>query len=238
MPIRVLILTAVLVVPARAAAPPRPKPPEAIKMLAAILSGKPPGPPFGWFGTSETLYDWDWLAARCGVPPTGSISPARFPGTKAEFDRIDRDGDGRISRADLDPRARRPSNDPRDRMLDSVIARADRDKDGRLSAREWQSLFEQAAGEKGNLTREDLRRILLPDMTKSAGKPTSNAGMPSRWTLLQGFLSGEIGSMHEGPALGATAPEFTLKTPDGKRSLSLRDLREKKPVVLIFGSFT
>jgi len=42
----------------------------------------------------------------------------------------------------------------------------------------------------------------------------------------------------EGPALGDMAPAFRLNTHDGKRAISLADYRDKKPVVLIFGSFT
>ena len=37
---------------------------------------------------------------------------------------------------------------------------------------------------------------------------------------------------------GAAAPEFSLKSPDGKTTFTLADQKGKKPVVLIFGSFT
>lgn len=37
---------------------------------------------------------------------------------------------------------------------------------------------------------------------------------------------------------GDAAPDFTLKSPDGKTSFTLSAFKEKKPVVLIFGSFT
>ena len=52
------------------------------------------------------------------------------------------------------------------------------------------------------------------------------------------LLDGEIGSLWEGPDLGELAPDFTLRTHDGTRALSLRQFRGKKPVVLVFGSFT
>ena len=61
--------------------------------------------------------------------------------------------------------------------------------------------------------------------------------MPSRLTLLRGFLKSEIGSPFEGPAVGRPAPDFTLRTPDGKE-LSLHDYRADRPLVLVFGSFT
>ena len=40
------------------------------------------------------------------------------------------------------------------------------------------------------------------------------------------------------PKVGEMAPDFELKTTDGKRSVKLSSFRGKQPVVLIFGSFT
>lgn len=40
------------------------------------------------------------------------------------------------------------------------------------------------------------------------------------------------------PKVGQTAPDFSLKTSDGTRTVTLSSLRGKRPVVLIFGSFT
>ena len=37
---------------------------------------------------------------------------------------------------------------------------------------------------------------------------------------------------------GDVAPDFTLKSPDGKRQVTLSDYRDKKPVALVFGSYT
>ena len=38
--------------------------------------------------------------------------------------------------------------------------------------------------------------------------------------------------------VGDPAPDFTLLDPQGKRKVTLSDFRGKKPVVLIFGSYT
>lgn len=40
------------------------------------------------------------------------------------------------------------------------------------------------------------------------------------------------------PKLGAEAPDFTLKTMDGKSEVNLTEERKRHPVLLIFGSYT
>ena len=72
----------------------------------------------------------------------------------------------------------------------------------------------------------------------ATGGPPPGSGMPSKEILLFGLLTGEIGSGAEGPALDALAPDFTLKSPDGKEAITLSSFKGKKPVALIFGSFT
>src|SRR5687767_2926415 len=48
----------------------------------------------------------------------------------------------------------------------------------------------------------------------------------------------EAGRHPETLRQGDVAPDFTLHSPDGKQTAKLSDLRGKKPVVLIFGSYT
>jgi len=57
-------------------------------------------------------------------------------------------------------------------------------------------------------------------------------------TFFKGLLSGELGSFFEGPDIGQRAPEFALWTQDGKQQIRLSQYRNKKPVMLVFGSFT
>jgi hypothetical protein len=61
---------------------------------------------------------------------------------------------------------------------------------------------------------------------------------PSKLTLLKGLYRQEIGSLQAGPKLNAVAPDFTLKTVDGDKEITLSNLVGEKPVVLIFGNFT
>jgi hypothetical protein len=231
--------------PAGAAAPARPKKvaraavrlPEGAEMILAILAGKGAGPGTGWFHPSQSRYGWKWLAARMDADGDGAITPAEFKGPRELFDRLDRDGDGKLTPADFDwspssPLARQAQ------VASMLFRRADGDGNGRISKAEWEALFQQAARGKDHLTPEDVRALLFPPQPRRSGKAPPGAGMPSRWTLLRGALNGEIGSLCEGPALGDEAPPFRLPTQDGTRTISLADYRGKKPVVLVFGSFT
>jgi thiol-disulfide isomerase/thioredoxin len=57
------------------------------------------------------------------------------------------------------------------------------------------------------------------------------------WTALLGGPA-QAGRHPETLRKGDPAPDFTLRSPDGKSSFHLADLRGVKPVVLIFGSYT
>ena len=70
----------------------------------------------------------------------------------------------------------------------------------------------------------------------AAGCPAGDR--PSKSTLVRGLFRQEIGSLQPGPKLDETAPDFTLKTNDGKSEVTLSKLVGPKPVVLIFGNFT
>lgn len=205
------------------------------RMLFAIAGGSMMGPGEGWFGPSESRYGWKWLATWHGVPVDGALTPSKFRGSAASFAALDRDADGTLNADDFDWSDAAPFV----RQLAQAgqwLGRADKDSDRKLTKAEWSALFTKAAGDKGHLTAEDVRALLNPPPPPRPKGPPP--GMPSKETLLAGLLSGEVGSPHSGPKLGAVAPDFTLKTQDGKQTLTLSDFRGDKPVVLIFGSFT
>ena len=56
--------------------------------------------------------------------------------------------------------------------------------------------------------------------------------------IINMFLSGQFGWLNAGPELETEAIDFTLPTYDGTANVTISDWRGKKPVVLIFGSFT
>jgi len=209
---------------------------EFTEVLLAVLGGSSLVPGEGWFHPAQTRYSWKWLADRFGVDPEeGQITRAEWKGPAELFERLDRDGSGAITAADFDWSERSPF--VRQSMEASrLFYKFDQNSNGRVSRREWDNLFNKLAKGKDHFTPEDLRELFKqPPPPKKKDK---SAMGPSPAILLQGLLTGELGSFFEGPRIGERAPAFKLPTHDGKKEISLGQFRGQKPVVLIFGSFT
>ena len=205
---------------------------ESVRMLVAILRGTGINGGGGWFGPAATRYDWAWLTTRHGLEATAKAIPkAKFLGSEALFDRLDRDGDGAITPADLDW-SERSMYAMQLGFASRLFRRMDSTGDGKISREDLDAFFKMAAQGKDHITPDDLRKLLVP---RGGFLPGDG---PSTPTLVRGFLAGEIGSMGEGPKLGDDAPDFTLKTTDGKESYTLSKLTGSKPTVLVFGNFT
>lgn len=209
------------------------RPPEGIRMLLAILHGSLMGPGEGWFGPARSRYSFEWLADLYGIPQGEPIQADQFTGSRALFDRLDRNHDGRIEAADLDWSDDSPSGRPA-YLVNRLYRRMDPRGDGRVTRDEWMAFFDQARQGKDHLAFEDLRDTLLADPSVSA----MPADAPAKETLIRGLFSGEIGAIEEGPAIGDPAPDFTLKTHDGRETIRLHDLLGKQPIVLVFGNYT
>lgn len=210
--------------------------PEAVRMLVAILKGSQLNGTDGWFGPAESRYTWAWLADRNGVDPkakNGAITAKEFRGSAALFDALDRDGDGKVTPFDLDWSDRNPYVQQAN-MLTRLFRRLDGSGDGRLTREELDELFKRVADGKEHFTADDFRRAMLP-RGPAGFSPGDGPSVP---TLVRGLYGNEIGSMQEGPKVGAEAPDFTLKSPDGKETVRLSKLTGKRPVVLVFGNFT
>src|SRR5262249_42050071 len=101
---------------------------------------------------------------------------------------------------------------------------------------EFEAFFKAAdSGNQGFLSLSDMQEV-FDQMPRPAGGRSS--GMPSKATLVRGLFRQEIGSMQPGPKLEESAPDFTLKTNDGKSGITLSKMLGPKPLVLVFGSFT
>ena len=107
-----------------------------------------------------------------------------------------------------------------------LLQQFDKNRDGMLSGNE--------------LPRTVKRRLARLD--------SDGDGNISKAELMSGKSRGRLGEIDTGPArdgrridtlkVGDIAPDFTLQDPTGKRTVTLSQFRGKKPVVLIFGSYT
>lgn len=203
--------------------------PEAVRMLVAIAKGSMMGPNEGWFGDSQSRFAWQWLADRHKIDVKSKLTRDKFLGPGEFFDRLDRSRDGALSAEDFDWSEKSPLV-RQQQQISPLFRRIDQSSDGRITGEEWKAAFDALRAGKDYLTPEDLAQLLQFPKSQGAG--------PSPMTLVKGLFNQELGSFHEGPAVGAPAPDFALKTQDGKKSITLSSLRNQKPVVLIFGSFT
>ncbi|MBM4068936.1 MAG: redoxin domain-containing protein [Planctomycetes bacterium] len=194
----------------------------------------------GWWKPGQSRYDWHWLAGRHGTDDEGKISREQFTGSASLFNRLDRDRDGVITAADLDwsSKSEYLKQGQQSNMLFYLL---DANSNGRISKEEWVNVFDRLAKDKGYISQDDVRELFRKPTALAKGskaaKKEGHAG-PSMKVLLYGLLTGELGSMNEGPRLNQPAPDFKLPTHDGKQTYTLSQYRGKKPVVLIFGSFT
>lgn len=206
---------------------------EFAQMYQALASGRM-GPNDGWFRPSASQYDWKWLAARCDTDKDGKITPAELGGSQRLFAGLDRDRDGAIDAADFDW----TDGSPFLRLVQQarqLLNPWDSDGDQKLTQTEWDALFQKLARGKDHIDAVDFMKLLA---RPTSAKPPAAGMMPRKELLLERLWTGELGSPFAGPKLGDPAPEFTLKTHDGKQKISLLQYRFRKPVVLIFGSFT
>jgi hypothetical protein len=212
---------------------------EFVEMLSAVLKGSDMGPNDGWFRHGgKSRYGWEWLAKWHGIAPDKSIRRKEFKGSPEIFDRLDRNHDGLLKKDDFDwspfsayARAAMPSG--------YWFRSIDANSNGRISREEWNAFFTKISKGKGYLTPEDLREAFpTAPPPKRDDEPPPPDDDPSPLILLTGLLTGELGSPFPGPKVGMTAPDFTLPTQDSKGDITLSQFRGKKPVVLIFGSFT
>jgi hypothetical protein len=206
--------------------------------VTTVRVGVRMGPGDGWFHPSRSRYGWPWLAQHFDQDGNEIVTVDEFAGAAELFRRLDRDGNGELKSDDFDwsdasPFVRQQS------QAGQWFSRVDKSSNGRITADEWQQFFERVAGEKGFISREDLRSGLFPAAPARSAQPsTPGQEEPSRLLLLMGLLSGELGSLCEGPGIDQPAPDFELETQDHQQTIRLSTFQKGKPVVLIFGSFT
>jgi alkylhydroperoxidase family enzyme len=207
--------------------------PEAAEMLIAIANGSKMGPGEGWFHAGQTRYGWKWLAEKHGIKTGESIPRDKFLGSEALFARLDRNKDGVLKADDFDW-SDRNMYAMQSNMIGFWFRTVNKSRDGRITREEWIKFFEDAARGKDHLTIDDMREAILAANAPRGDVPDE----PTPELLVRGLFRGEIGSMNEGPKLNDPAPDFTLKSHDGKQTVRLSDQVGKKPIVLVFGNVT
>ena len=209
--------------------------PEWVDMLSSILEDEPMSPSFGWFRTavSQTRFDWNATRKRYDRDGDGKIAREEFGGGHDDFARLDRNHDGVLTPPDFDFSGSSLAPSPGS----MVFSRMDRDSNGKVTREELDAFFRAAdSGGQDFLSLSDLQEAFTPPPMPPAASPASRG--PSKATLVRGLFRREIGSLEPGPRLDESAPDFTLRTNDGKAEVTLSKQVGPKPVVLVFGNFT
>ena len=201
----------------------------------------------GWYRPSQSRYGWEWLGRRCDRDGDGAITLDEFGGPREWFEALDKDRDGALTRDDLDWSADSPLTKAGTRAR-ALFGQIDRDSNGQVTPEEWKQWFDALGGGRGFLAQDDLVPLFVERgiRGRGPGAPRSPAlSKTTRLAVVSSFISGDVGSPSEGPAVNEKAPSFALLDADGKNPVSLsqeRIARSKtgrdKPLVLIFGSFT
>lgn len=171
----------------------------------------------------------------------GSLDRDEVPGpVKQRFERIDADGNGKISREEFAKVAARLAGQfggrpQRDGGAPDVLFRLlDADKDGKLTKDELQNatrLLEKLDRNKdGMIDRDELRGFLQKGGPKGEGK----GGRPGE--VITPAAKGE--RKKDTLKVGDAAPDFTLPDLTGTKEVTLSSFRGRRPVVLIFASYT
>jgi hypothetical protein len=191
----------------------------------------------GWYRPSQSRYGWQWLRQRYDKHGDGAVSLTEFSGPREWFEALDKTGDGLLRADDFEW------------FGDSALAKAsvkgrplfsqiDQDGNGQITSQEWMRWFDLLSRRRGYIAQDDLLPLFLDRRApgfKMAGKQTT---LRDHMPIVCSYIAGDVGSLNEGPALDGAAPYFVLPTADGKDKVDLARHKGKKPLVLIFGSFT
>lgn len=214
----------------------------------------------------ETETVWSYLQRKYDADGDGVVSKAEYDRGEQQFKRLDRNNDGRLTSEDV-ARGRggrmaqqvlvryfQADDNPRELKFEEVgqtFAKADTDKDGTLSLEEFTFIAEAAAAGAGRRPPVGrLYRALVSavdaDDNGSVSQAELEAFFTARdsngdgvWTMSGGRGGRGRRDLHAtGAKEGTVAPDFTLKPTGGGKAVTLSSFRGRRPVALIFGSYT
>lgn len=211
-----------------------------VAMLTASASAQPPERPGG---------------GRPGIPPNpivtaldadgdGVISAAELKNAAAVLKKLDKNNDGKLSPDELRPSGRfggAPGGFGRRPSPAEMITRFDKNSDGKINKNEIPEqmarfLGRADANNDGDITKAELTKM-FENFRPGGGRP--GGGRPGGGRPGGGRPgSGLPGTTSAATEEGKPAPDFTLKSLDGKREVQLSSFAGKRPVALIFGSYT
>jgi len=215
---------------------------------------------------SKTNAVWDLISTQNDVNKDGKVTADEFTRGKVRFERLDRDKDGVLTVADFkrrDSRDRRGSRGGRrgggrgrsasmlfGRLMDtdknqevtkkevnSWVKEHDKNNDGKLDKDEFGN---PRRGEFiiGMLDKDEDSMVSLAEFTTEFDKAAGEAGVIKVATRRRGNRGGRTRPSDGAPKVGVVAPEIHLSYKDGKSKAKLSSFKGKKPVALIFGSYT
>lgn len=214
--------------------------PEWGEMAVAILKDDFMRPGTGWWKPSAKRYDWKWLSERFDANKDGKVEQDELPKDIAKLDqlfaRLDRDSDEQLVAADFE------DADPmKSQMSNRLFDKFDFDSNGRVTQQEVSEFFRRADKDKSEFLTPDDWWLAIdpPSRRRTSGDADAPAmGPSSPNAALRMLMRGELGWLTSGPQVGDVAPDFTLPKHDGTANVKLSDSFGKRPVVLVFGSFT
>jgi hypothetical protein len=143
--------------------------PEWLLMFADILQGSQLGPRDGWFrrAVSETRFTWPATLERWDQDQDGHISRSEFSGCNADFERLDRNGNGVLDEEDFDWSPHALSYSPGLVLYYTM----DRDGNGKVTPEEWQAWFGALDREqRGFISQEEFRELFAAMERGRAGR--------------------------------------------------------------------
>lgn len=158
----------------------------------------------------------------------GFLEPSELPDRMRErFPQMDANSDGKLSRDELQKLAGRFGQAPAAVAEDTLFRLLDKNADGKLSKEELQNAAKV-------LEKLDRNKDGMIDRQELGAPAKKQGGRPGE--IITPAAKGE--RIADKLKVGDPAPDFTLPLVNGKGELKLSSFHGKKPVVLIFASYT